>query len=85
MSAQQVPWYVSLIVSWLPFIVMVLVFAWIGRRVARGVETSLRALDDRPVGQVLDEHLREMRRSHDLLGQAIKEHGVRLEALEHKA
>jgi len=82
---EEVPWYVSLLVSWSPFIVMVLLFGWVGRRIARGVETSLRAPDGRPVGQVLDDHLREMRRSHDLLEQVIKEQAARLEALEKKA
>jgi len=81
---EEVPWYVSLFVSWLPFIVMVVLFGWVGRRIARGVETSLRAPDGRPVGQILDERLREVRRANDLLEQALKDHGARLEALERK-
>ena len=84
-EVEEVPWYVSLIVSWLPFIMTLLLFAWIGRRIARGVETSLRATDGRPVGQILDEHVGQMRRSSDLLEQVIKHHAARLEALERKA
>ncbi len=81
---EEVPWYVSLLVSWLPFVVMVLLFGWVGRRIARGVETSLRAPDGRPVEQVLDDHLGEMRRANDLLAQVLKDHIARLEALERK-
>lgn len=84
MRAEEVPWFVSLIVSWLPFIVLVLLFVWTGRRVGRAVESSMRASDGRPVGQVLDDHLREMRRQNDLLEQALKSQGARLEALEQK-
>jgi hypothetical protein len=68
---EEVPWYVSLIVSWLPFIFTFVMFLWAGRRIARAVEMSLRTPDGRPVGQVLEEFVREMQRQNDLLQQRL--------------
>jgi hypothetical protein len=68
----EVPWYVSLFVSWLPFILMMFVWVGIGRSLAKRIELSLRAPDGRPVGQVIEECTREMRRTNDLLEQKLK-------------
>jgi len=80
--AEEVPWYVSLFVSWLPFILMMFVWIGIGRGLGKRIEISLRAPDGRPVGQVIDDHAREMRRTNDMLEQMLRSHGARLEALE---
>lgn len=77
---EEVPWYVSLFVSWLPFLTWIALTIWIGRRVGK----SLRADDGRPVGQVIDDHAREMRRTNDMLEQMVKDHRARLEALEQR-
>jgi hypothetical protein len=81
-NAEDVPWYVSVFVSWLPFILMMLFWIGIGRSLGKRIEMSLRAPDSRPVGQVIDDHAREMRRTNDMLEQMPKSHGARLEALE---
>jgi hypothetical protein len=77
---EEVPWYVSLVVSWLPFLIWMACMVWIGRRVGK----SLRAADGRPVGQVIDDHAREMRRTNDMLEQIVKDYRARIEALEQK-
>jgi hypothetical protein len=68
----EVPWYVSLVVSWMPFIFMVFVWLAIGRSLARRIEQSLRTPDGRAVGQVIEELTHEMRRTNDLMGQRLK-------------
>jgi hypothetical protein len=68
---EEVPWYVSLAVSWLPFILWILILIWFARMLSR-LEGCFRSADGRPVGQVLDEYVREMRRSNELLEQTIR-------------
>ena len=77
---EEVPWFASLIVAWLPFIIWIATTIWIGRRVGK----SLRANDGRSVGQVIDDHAREMRRTNDMLEQMVKDHRARLETLEQR-
>jgi hypothetical protein len=76
----EVQWYVSLIVSWLPFLVMIGSGIWIGRTVSAGLQTT----DGRSVAQVVDDYARELRRSSDLLAEMLKRHQQQLEALEQK-
>src|SRR6478752_4654006 len=57
-QVEDVPWFVSLFVSWLPFIVWISAIWWIGRVVARRIEGALRAPDGRSLGDVLAEHAR---------------------------
>ena len=80
----EVPWYVSLVVSWLPLILMMFGWVWIGRRLGKRIELSLRAPDGRPVGQVVDDHAREARRTNDMLEQMMKDHLARLENQEQR-
>ena len=58
----DVPWYVSFIVAWLPFIVMWWMFTWLGRTIRK----SLTSQDGRSLAEVLDDLRREVRRSNDL-------------------
>ena len=55
--ANDVPWYVSLIVGWLPFIIFIGGVAWHGRQVRKST-TAL--------AQVVDELVREVKRANDL-------------------
>ena len=74
----EVPWYVSLIVSWLPLLALVGAGIWVARWVRKGLHTK----DGRSLAQVVDDHARELRRSNDLLADALKGHQQRLDALE---
>jgi len=67
MEHDNIPWYVSLIISWLPFIVWYVMTVWI-TRVLRG---SLRTKDGRPLAQIVDDYAREVKRSNDLFEKAL--------------
>ena len=79
-EANEIPWYVSLIIAWLPFLVLIGTGIWVGRAVRAGLRTK----DRRSLAQVLDDHARELRRSNDLLAEMLKGHQQQLEALEQK-
>jgi hypothetical protein len=64
----DVPWYVSLILSWLPFLILVGIMIWAGRTV-RG---ALRTKDGRSVAQAIDDHAGELRRANELLKDTIE-------------
>lgn len=70
---EEVPWYVSLFVSWLPFLIWISVLWWIGRVVARRIEGTLRTPEGRSLAQVLEEHARETRRTNELLERMVTE------------
>ena len=74
----EVPWYVHMIIAWLPFLFLIGLGMWI----TRSTTAALRTNDRRPLGQVIDDHLRELRRPNDMLEQALKDYRQRLEALE---
>ena len=74
----EVSWHVNLIMSWLPFVLLVGTGIWVGRAVRAGTRTK----DGRLLAQLVDDHARELRRSNDLLAEALKGHQRRLEALE---
>jgi hypothetical protein len=76
----EVSWYVSLIISWLPFLVLIGTAIWVARAIRAGSHTE----DGRSLAEVLDDHARELRRSNDLLDQAIKGQQQRLDALEQR-
>jgi len=59
----EVPWFVSLVVAWLPFIVLIWAWVWIGRKIRWCLSSS----DGRSAGQLIDEHTRELRRTNDIL------------------
>jgi hypothetical protein len=71
----EVPWYVSLVASWLPF--LVLIAATVG--ITLTIRTASRTKDGRSLAQVLDEHARELRRSNELLEEAIRGQRERLD------
>ena len=61
MSESDVPWWVSLIISWLPFLAFMALGWWIGRPLRRGLFTK----DGRSLADVLDELARELKRRND--------------------
>ena len=75
---EEVPWYVSLIVSWLPLILFIVMMVWLGRRLTR----ELRTADGRALATVIEEYARELKRSNDHFGETLADHGKRLEAVE---
>jgi hypothetical protein len=77
----EVPWYVNLIVAWLPFLVLIGAASWMARTLRAGLRTK----DGRSLAQVVDDHARELRRSNDLFEEAIKTQQRRVEALEQKS
>jgi hypothetical protein len=79
-SMEQVPWYVSLIVSWLPLLVTIGSLVWLGRRITK----ELRTPDGRSIASVVDNYGRELKRSNDMLEQALADAHMRLEALEQR-
>jgi hypothetical protein len=78
---EEVPWYVSFISSWLPFLFLIGLMIWI----TRTIRATLRTTDGRPLAQVVDDHAREMRRLNELLEQAVKGQRLRVEAPEQKS
>jgi hypothetical protein len=74
----QFPWYVSLIISWLPFIFMSALWYWI----IRTINGSLRASSGHSVGQVIEDVGAELKRSNERLEALLKDCRGRLDALE---
>jgi hypothetical protein len=74
----QFPWYVSLIIAWLPFIFMSALWYWI----IRTINGSLRASSGYSVGQVIEEVGAELKRSNERLEALLKDCRGRLDALE---
>jgi ATP-dependent Zn protease len=66
-SPESVPWFVSLLVSWLPFLLTLAVWIWTARMISR----ALRTPDGRSIGQVVDECGSELRKSNDRLEQLL--------------
>jgi hypothetical protein len=64
----QVPWYVSLIVAFLPFFMFFVAAIWHGRQIRKALTTQ----DGRSLAQVFDEFAREVRRFND----AREKHGL---------
>jgi hypothetical protein len=57
----EVPWYVSLIVAFLPFFMFFVAAMWHGRQIRKSLTTE----DGRSLAQVFDELAREVRRFND--------------------
>jgi hypothetical protein len=66
--SNDVPWWVSLIVSWLPFLVVVGMARWM----IATLRATLRTRDGRSLAEVVDEHAREMQRTNDQLKELIE-------------
>lgn len=58
----EVPWYVSLIVSFLPLVLAFGAIAWHGRQIRRSIATK----DGRSLAQVFDGLAQELKRANDL-------------------
>ena len=74
----QFPWYVSLIIAWLPFIFMSALWYWI----IRTINGSLRASSGHSAGQVIEEVGAELKRSNERLEALLKDCRGRLDVLE---
>jgi cell division protease FtsH len=66
-SQDNAPWFVSLIVAWLPFFLTIALWIWSVRTISRALTTR----DGRSVGQVVDECGSELRKSKDRLEQLL--------------
>src|SRR5215813_7750780 len=66
-SQDNVPWFVSLLVSWVPFLLTIALWIWSVRMISR----ALRTPDGRSIGQVVDECSSELRKSNDRLEQLL--------------
>lgn len=60
--SNDVPWYVSLIVSFLPLVLGCGTIAWHGRQIRKSMTTR----DGSSLAQVFDNLAQEMRRANDL-------------------
>jgi len=60
--SNDVPWYVSLIVSFLPLVLACGAIMWHGRQIRRSMTTG----DGRSMAQVFDDLAREVKRANDL-------------------
>jgi cell division protease FtsH len=61
------PWFISLLVAWLPFLFTMAVWTWSVRMISGALRTS----DGRSIGQVVDECGSELRKSNDRLEQLL--------------
>jgi hypothetical protein len=61
------PWWVSLILAWLPFLVLVGTCLWMIATLRAAFHTR----DGRSFAQVIDDHTREMRRTTDLIRETV--------------
>lgn len=61
MNNNAVPWYVSLVASFIPLIIVWVMIAWHGRQIRESLTTE----DGRSLAQVFDELAREMKRFND--------------------
>jgi cell division protease FtsH len=77
-SQDNVPWFVSLLVAWLPFLFTTAVWIWSVRTIGR----ALRTPDGRSIGQVVDECGSELRKSNDRLEQLLNNFRQRRDASE---
>jgi ATP-dependent Zn protease len=74
-AQDNVPWFVSLAVSWLPFLSLIALWIWGLRRISLGLRTP----DGRTIGQIVDEFSSELRKSNDRLEQLLNKHRDALE------
>jgi cell division protease FtsH len=77
-SQDNVPWFVSLLVAWLPFLFTIPLYMWSVRMISR----ALRTPDGRSIGQVVDECGSELRKSNDRLEQLLNNFRERRDASE---
>lgn len=77
----DVPWYVSLIIGWLPLLVLMGAGLW----AALILRSAFLTTDGRSLAQAFDDHARELRRANDLFQEAIAGQRRRLEAQEQKS
>jgi hypothetical protein len=60
--SNEAPWYVSLIVAWLPLVIPCVAIVWHGRQIRRSMTTR----DGRSLAQIFDNLAQEVKRANDL-------------------
>jgi hypothetical protein len=64
----DVPWYLSYIVAWAPFLFLIGLVVWM----TLTMRNVLRTHDRRSLADAVDAYARELRRSNDLFAEALK-------------
>ena len=64
----DVPWYVSLILAWLPFLMLIGTGMWM----TLTIRAALRTWNGRSIAEAFEDLALELRRSNDMLAQALK-------------
>jgi cell division protease FtsH len=77
-SQDNVPWFVSLLLAWLPFLLTLALWIWAVRTISR----ALRTPDGRSIGQVVNECGSELRKLNDGLEQLLNNFSQRRDASE---
>ena len=75
-SQENVPWFISLLVAWLPFLLTLGLWVWAVRMISR----ALRTPDGRSIGQVVDECGSELRKSNARLEELLNNFRQRRDA-----
>src|SRR5262245_23373289 len=75
-SQDNVPWFVSLLVAWLPFLFTLALWVW----AVRTISQALRTPDGRSIGQVVDECGSELRKSNARLEELLNNFRQRRDA-----
>jgi cell division protease FtsH len=73
---EQTPWQISLLVSWLPFLLWVGVMFWIGR--------ALTAPDGRRIAEIMSESTSQSKQLNERIERMMSDYDQRLSALEKK-
>lgn len=71
------PW-IEILVAWLPMLLLIAVWVFYMRR-SRGIYMGQ---SGKTHGEMLEEHIAEMRRQNDLLEKLVKDQEMRLQRLE---
>ena len=77
-SQENVPWFISLLIAWLPFLLTLGLWVWAVRMISR----ALRTPDGRSIGQVVDECGSELREANGRLEQLLNNFRQRRDSSE---
>lgn len=71
-AQDDVPWYISPLISWVPFLSILALWIWGLRSISRAIDRALRTPNGRSLSHVVDE---ELRKSNDRLEQLLNKRG----------